>query len=154
MSVLDGVSMDNIDIHILRILSNHARLTISEISNQVNLSIPAVSERVKKLETTGIIDKYTVILSPKVLKKSLTAIMMISIKRLSLDDFMHIIEDSKDVLECHYIAGDYDYLLKIITEDASTLEALLNRIKDVRGVQKTKTTVVLSTIKSKHSVTP
>ncbi len=146
--------MDNIDIQILNILSNHARLTISEISNQVNLSIPAVSERVKKLETSGIIDKYTVILSPKILKKSLTAIMLVSIKRPSLDEFIHIVEDSKDVLECHYIAGDYDYLLKIITEDASTLEALLNRIKDVKGVQKTKTTVVLSTIKSRPSILP
>ncbi|HOJ10090.1 MAG TPA: Lrp/AsnC family transcriptional regulator [Clostridiales bacterium] len=147
--------MDDIDIHILKILSNHARLTVSEISNQVNMSIPAVSERLKKLESSGIIEKYTIILNSRKLEKDLTAIMLVSIERTkSVGDFLNIVENSKDVLECHYIAGDYDYLLKIVTENTLTLEALLNKIKSVRGVQKTKTVIVLSTIKNNPSILP
>jgi len=149
------IKMDDIDIHILKILSNQARLTVSEISSQVNMSVPAVSERIRKLESSGIIEKYAVILNSRILKKDLTAIMLISIERTkSVNDFLNIVQNSKDVLECHYIAGDYDYLLKIVTENTSTLEALLNRIKGVGGVQKTKTVVVLSTKKNNPSVLP
>lgn len=54
--------MDDIDIRILEILSEHARLTVSEISNRVNMSVPAVSERIKKLECSGIIEKYTILI--------------------------------------------------------------------------------------------
>jgi Lrp/AsnC family leucine-responsive transcriptional regulator len=147
--------MDEIDIKILRILINRGRETLSEISNQVNLSIPAVSERIKKLESSEVIDRYTVILNPKKFKKELTAIMLISIERARpVKDFLNIVRNSPDVVECHYIAGDYDYLLKIVTENTATLEMLLNNIKAVRGVQKTKTVVVLSTVKDNPSISP
>lgn len=147
--------MDDIDIRILENLSEHARLTASEISKRVNISVPAVSERLKKLESSGIIEKYTILISAKKLKKDLTAFMYISIERnKSVNDLLKIIENSKDVLECHYIAGDYDYLLKIVTENTSTLEALLNKIKGVSGILKTKTVIVLSTKKNIPSVLP
>lgn len=145
--------MDDIDIRILEILSEHARLTVSEISNRVNMSVPAVSERIKKLECSGIIEKYTILIDQRKLKKDLTAFMFVSIERSKcVTDFLNTIKDSKDVLECHYIAGDYDYLLKIVTENTLSLETLLNRIKSVNGVQKTKTVIVLSTKKNIPSV--
>lgn len=147
--------MDDIDVHILEILKGNARLSISEISKRVNMSVPAVSERLKKLETSGIIEQYTVLISSRKLKKDLTAFMFISIERnKSVTEFLNVIKASKDVLECHYIAGDYDYLLKIVTENTMTLEALLNKIKSVGGIQKTKTVIVLSTKKNNPSILP
>lgn len=147
--------MDNIDINIINVLSKYARLSISEISKRVNLSVPAVSERIKKLEASGAIEKYTVIMNAGKLKKELTAILLVTIEReKSNSDFFKFIENSNDILECHYIAGDFDYLLKIMTENTRTLEALLNQIKGTKGVRKTRTIVVLSTVKNNPSVLP
>ena len=66
---------------------------------------------------------------------------------------MEFVQAENEILECYYLAGDFDYALKIVTASA-TLEALLNRIKSVPGIQKTRTLVVLSTVKNKFSVSP
>ena len=147
--------MDEIDVKILRVLGENGRCTVSEIGARINMSVPAVSERLRKLESSGIIEQYTVILNSVKLKKDLTAFMLIGIERSkAFNDFLKVVEEIGDVLECHYIAGDYDYMLKIVTENTTTLESLLNKIKSIRGVQKTKTVLVLSTKKNKPSALP
>ena len=147
--------MDENDIKILKLLQENARITVSEISSKVNLSVPAVSERLKKLESSGVILQYTAIINAKRLGKSLTAIMFISLERPKYNEkFLEFVNGESEILECHYLAGDYDYSLKIITESTDTLEKLLNRIKSVQGVQKTRTVVALSTVKSNYSVSP
>lgn len=147
--------MDSLDIKILKLLQKNARITASDIGNEVNLSVPAVSERLKKLESSGIISQYTAIIDPAHLKKDLTVIMFISLERPKFTDrFVEFVSGEEEILECHYLAGDFDYSLKIITENTGTLEALLNRIKSLQGVQKTRTIVVLSTVKNNYSVSP
>jgi Lrp/AsnC family transcriptional regulator, leucine-responsive regulatory protein len=147
--------MDSLDVKILKLLQKNSRITASEISGAINLSIPAVSDRLKKLESSGIIEQYTAIINPRQLKKDLTAIMFISLDRPKYaDKFTEYVAQEDEILECHYLAGDFDYSLKIITENTFTLERLLNRIKSVQGVQKTRTIVVLSTVKNNYSVTP
>jgi Lrp/AsnC family transcriptional regulator, leucine-responsive regulatory protein len=147
--------MDKIDITILKLLQKNDRTTASEISKEVKLSIPALSERLKKLEASGIIEQYTTILNPRKLKKDLTAMMFISLERPKFTEkFIESVQGEDEILECHYLAGDFDYILKIITENTYTLESLLNRIKSVQGVQKTRTIVVLSTVKNKFSIIP
>ena len=147
--------MDAIDTSIIKILQGNSRSSISEISTAVNLSIPAVSERIKKLESSGIIRQYTAILDPVHMKKDLTAIVFISLERPKFNDaFIVFIQGQDEILECHYLAGDFDYALKVVTENTASLELLLNRIKSVPGIQKTRTIVVLSTIKNNYSVAP
>lgn len=147
--------MDKTDLKILQLLQVDARMTVSEISGQINLSVPAVSERLKKLESSGVISSYTAIIDSKHFRKELTAIMFISLERPKYTDkFVEFVQGENDILECHYLAGDFDYALKIVTENTSTLEKLLGKIKGVQGVQKTRTIVVLSTVKDNHSITP
>ncbi|MGE4485016.1 MAG: Lrp/AsnC family transcriptional regulator [Oscillospiraceae bacterium] len=147
--------MDSTDIKILRLLQNNARVTASEIAGIISLSVPACAERLKKLESSGVIKQYTAIIDPAYLKKSITAVMSISLERPRYaEKFIEAINSEEDILECHYLTGDFDYLLKIITHDTVTLEKLLTRIKSVQGVQKTRTSVVLSTLKNKYSVSP
>lgn len=147
--------MDQMDKSILLLLEENARMTVSEISNRINLSVSAVSERLKKLEHTGIIEQYTTIINPKYMNKNLKAIM-----QLALDDqgyagtFESFVKSEDEILECLYIAGEFDYLLKIVTEDTESLREILNRIKGMEGVGKTKTTVSLSTLKNRHSILP
>ncbi|TCL74144.1 Lrp/AsnC family leucine-responsive transcriptional regulator [Hydrogenispora ethanolica] len=147
--------MDTLDVKILKLLQQNARVTVSEIASQINLSVPAVSDRLKKLEAGGIIDKYVAIVNPARFQKELTAIMFISLERPKFtEQFVEFVQREDEILECHYLAGDYDYALKIITRSAATLERLLNRIKSVPGVQKTRTIVALSTVKNNHSIIP
>lgn len=147
--------MDSIDTKILRLLQANARVTASEIAGEVNLSIPAVSERLKKLETSGIIKQYTAIINPERLDKTLMAMIFITLERPKYSDiFVEFVKEKNDILECHYLAGDYDYVLKIMTENTSTLQELLNHIKSVQGVQKTRTIVVLSSAKNNYSIIP
>lgn len=147
--------MDNIDIRIISMLQENARVTASEISSEINLSVPAVSDRLKKLEASGIIQQYTAIINSRLMGKNLTAIMLVSLERPKYTEkFVEFVQGQNEILECHYLAGDYDYSLKIITESTYTLEQLLNKIKSVQGVQKTKTTVALSTVKHNFSITP
>jgi Lrp/AsnC family leucine-responsive transcriptional regulator len=147
--------MDLIDNQILRLLQQNARMSVSEISSKVNLSVPAVSDRIKKIEASGVIEQYTTIISSAALKKELAALMFVSLEKPQYSEkFRSFVDTEDDILECHYIAGDFDYLLKIITENTGTLEKLLNKIKSVPGIQKTRTSVVLLTVKNKHSITP
>lgn len=145
--------MDSIDIEILKLLQKNARVTASEIASEVSLSVPAISERIKKLDSSGIIQKYTIILSTQKMNKNLVAYMFISLKHPNyIEGFVELVEN--EIIECDYLAGDYDYLIKIITKDTKSLEAVLNRIKTVTGVQKTKTIVTLSTVKNTYSILP
>lgn len=147
--------MDSIDVEILKLLQKNARVTASEIANVVSLSVPAISERLKKLDSAGIIQKYTIILSTQKMKKNLVAYMFVSLKHPNyIKGFVALVEKENEIIECNYLAGDFDYLIKIITEDTQSLEAVLNRIKTVVGVQKTKTIVTLSTVKNTYSIPP
>ncbi len=147
--------MDDLNRHILGCLTENGRMTASDIAQRVNLSVPAVSERIRKLESQGCISGYTALLVPEKLDRHLTAIMMVGMERPRYNEgFSRQILSEKDVLECHYLTGDFDYALKIVTRDTQSLEQLLNRLKSVPGVQKTRTTVVLSTIKNLATVQP
>ncbi len=147
--------MDALDLKILGILKQNARSSFLGIGKAVNLSTSAVVERVKKLERSGAISAYTAIIDPKTFEKELTALMFISLETPKFNNsFLEFVEKEKDILECHYIAGNYDYLLKIATKNPSTLELLLNKIKSQSGVMKTYTNVVLKTIKNEYSITP
>jgi len=147
--------VDSIDIQILKLLQENARTTASEIASRVNLSVPAISERLKKLDSSGIIQKYTIILCARKLKKNLIANMFISLKHPSyIEGFVKLVQKENEIIECSYLAEDYDYLIKIITEDMESLEKILNRLKTVPGVQMTKIIVTLSTIKNTYSISP
>ena len=147
--------MDSLDLKILSLLRENARVTVSEIAGKINLSVPAVSDRLKKLEASGVIEKYATIVNSAFFRKELTAIMFISLERPKFtEQFMAFVQQEDEILECHYLAGSFDYAIKIITHNTATLEKLLNRIKSVPGVQKTQTVVVLSTVKNNHSIVP
>lgn len=147
--------MDAIDSKILEVLQENSRVSISDLSKQVNLSLSAVSERLKKLEASNIIDKFTVILDSKALGQELSVLMNISLENpRDTEEFLEIINNENEILECHYVTGEYDYILRITTRNTATLEALMNRIKAIPKIKRTQTNVILSTLKQKYSVSP
>ncbi len=147
--------MDIIDVKILEVLQSNSRVSISELSKKVNLSLSAVSERLKKLESSNVIEKYTVILNSQALDKELSVIMNISLENPhQTSEFLNFVRTEDEILECHYVTGEYDYVLKITTRNTATLEHLMNRIKGISGIKRTQTNVVLSSVKHLYSVSP
>jgi Lrp/AsnC family transcriptional regulator, leucine-responsive regulatory protein len=147
------VDMDNKDIKIINHLIKNARINASAISQHIKLSTSAVIDRIKKLESSGVITGYTVLLDPRKIHLDVTAIINIVMEHPKYNDkFVEAVTNNKNVTECYYIAGDYDYYLKVITANTSTLQDILNDIKRLEGVAKTKTSIVLQTPKNEYSI--
>jgi Lrp/AsnC family leucine-responsive transcriptional regulator len=148
--------LDPIDRHILRLLREDGRMSHAQISKEVGLSGPAVHERVRKLEQRGVVDGYCAILDPLLLDRSHVAFVMVTLSEgneFAADDpIVARICEEPDVLEFHRIAGEDCYLIKIRTATNKDLERLLRRIRSIRGVARTRTTIVLSTELERPSI--
>ena len=148
--------IDPIDRQILRLLRQDGRMAHSAIAKEVGLSGPAVHERVRKLEQRGVIASYTAVLDPEVLDRSDMAFVMVTLSEgneFAADDpIVARICEEPDVLEFHRIAGEDCYLIKIRTATSKDLEQLLRRIRTIRGVARTRTTIVLSTELEKPTI--
>lgn len=141
--------MDSTDIKILDELKNNSRAQISDISKKVCLSIPAVSERIRKLEDGDIIQKYTIKINREKINCNLLAFIFVNIGKTEyIDNFRTSIVKFNSVLECHHLAGEYDYFLKVVVKDTKDLEYFItNKLKKINGVERTNTIIVLSSIK-------
>ncbi len=147
--------MDLTDLKILDCLRQNARMPASAVGEQVNLSVSAVLERIRKLEHQGVIKQYTVVLDTKKIDKDLTAFISVSLEHPKHNDsFIDCVKEDRRITGCHYITGDFDFLLKVLTRSTQALESVLTTIKSIPGVSLTKTLVVLSTVKEELSVLP
>lgn len=141
--------MDMVDLKILKILKQNSRTTCSTISQKVLLSVPAVAERIKKLERNKVISQYTLKINRKKFGLNIMAFIFVSIDKTENTGFLkEMIIQNDWVLECHHIAGEYDYLLKVLVESTEKLELFITHIlKKTVGVTKINAQIVLSTIK-------
>lgn len=147
--------MDSVDCKILSLLKKNSRINATAISEKVNLSISAVSERIKKMESSGVIKQYTLVVDSVSIGMDISAFISVSLEHPKFNNsFSESIQKHKHIVECHYITGDFDFLLKVIVSSTSALESVLNDIKRIEGVSLTRTLVVLSTIKNDFSVLP
>ncbi|MBR4768167.1 MAG: Lrp/AsnC family transcriptional regulator [Lachnospiraceae bacterium] len=145
--------MDQTDIKIVNALTENARVSASDLSERVNLSVSAVIERIKKLENSGFIQNYTTILDVQQIGLDVTAFICVLMDHPRYNEgFIRFTNSSPAIVECDYIAGDYDYLVKVRTDSTVSLERLLDEVKSVPGVGRTKTMLVLS--QSKFVKTP
>ena len=140
--------LDDIDLKILDILQKNGRTRRNDLSDAVGLSLPSVSERLRKLEEGGYIDGYAATLNYKKLGKDITAFIVVIVDSSKhYHTFVEHANATEEILECHAITGDGSHLLKIRTENTSTLEKLLAKIQSWTGVTGTRTHLVLSTSK-------
>jgi Lrp/AsnC family leucine-responsive transcriptional regulator len=120
--------LDRIDRMILDILQRDGRIAISELAARVNLSTTPCSERVKRLERDGIIMGYYARLNPEKLERNLLVFLEIKLSAKSADVFEQVARDLSEipeVLECHLISGDFDYLVKARLKEMSAYHRLL-----------------------------
>jgi Lrp/AsnC family transcriptional regulator, leucine-responsive regulatory protein len=145
--------LDEIDLKILEMLQLNSRAKRSELADKTGLSIPSVTDRMHKLENNGYIESYQTKLNRKMLGKDITAfIFVVSDSSKNYKDFIAHALQTPEVLECHSITGDGSHILKIQTANTSSLEKLLSKIQSWRGVQSTRTSIVLSSHKESFLV--
>lgn len=116
--------MDEIDYEILQHLQDDARISMTSLGKKVGLSNPAVNERVKKLEEQHIIEGYRAVINPENIKKPIMAFILYDDTKCSA--FVDFCKDHPDVIECHRLAGQYNYLIKVVTDTVQSLETFID----------------------------
>jgi Lrp/AsnC family leucine-responsive transcriptional regulator len=138
--------IDAVDRQLIDLLRANGRATYAELARQVGLSSPAVHERVGKLEAAGVITGYRAVVEPSALGLDVTALVGV-IESDSVDDtgLEGALREMSQVEDCWRVAGSEGYVLKVRVSDIPALEATISALNRIRGVARTRTTVVLST---------
>ena len=148
-------NLDAIDYEILTCLKENSRENATNIGAKINLSTSAVIERIKKLENSGLIKQYTAIIDQSILGRDLNAFITVRLEHPKhYENFVDSIKKNAYITECYYLAGDFDFILKIVTDQRKSLEQILNYIKSIEGVSFTRTSVVLSENKNEVCILP
>ncbi|MCH2450452.1 MAG: Lrp/AsnC family transcriptional regulator [Gracilimonas sp.] len=140
--------LDETDLTILNHLQENGRAQRNTIAEIVNLSVPSVSERMKKLEERGLIEGYKAILNSKKFHFDITAFIFVQVD--GSENYQNFVEKASgevEILECHSITGDGSHFLKVRTKNTGSFESLLSRVQAWEGVSKTRSNLVLSSFK-------
>jgi Lrp/AsnC family leucine-responsive transcriptional regulator len=145
--------IDDIDARILSLLQEHGRMKRSRIAEEVGLSLPSVSDRIRKLEERGVITGYHATVDAKRLHIDITAIIRVMVDSSArYGEFVENAMALDEVLEVHSVTGEGSHILKVRTASTTTLERLLSTIQSWRGVHGTTTSIVLSTFKESRTL--
>jgi Lrp/AsnC family leucine-responsive transcriptional regulator len=143
-----AVELDDLDRGILGLLLRDARTPVSQISDQIGLSRPAVAERMEKLERAGILRGTTAVLDPTALGREVTA--FVAARGPTMDakqwkQFRDLMRNDDEILEVHTVAGDDCFYLKVRTDSLVSLNVLVNKLTHAPFHLATRTTIVLKT---------
>ena len=141
--------IDSFDYKILSQLMKQGRSTWAELGTLLGLSPPAAADRVRKLEENGVIKGYTALIDPEKVGIGIAALIAVTLEHpRHRGGFLNSLQTMAEVLECHHIAGEEDYILKVRCRDTKRLESLISdELKSIPGILKTRTTIILSTVK-------
>ena len=138
--------MDAVDRKLLDALRTNGRATFAELARVVGLSAPAVHERVGKLEAAGVITGYHAAVAPESLGYSMSALIGLFLGDQSDPDAIApALSNVPEVEDCWFVAGEESYVVKVRVADVGELERMIGTLNAIKGVSRTRTTVVLST---------
>ncbi len=146
--------IDHINATILRLLQEKGRMKCNAIAELVGLSVPAVSDRVRKLEERGVITGYHAVLDARMLHYDITAFIRVSVDAPSRHEstLMQLCA-CDEILETHSVTGEGSHILKVRTRNTESLEVFLSRIQALPGVTNTHTSIVLNSYKESQCLT-
>ena len=134
--------MDDLDWKLLALLQQNGRMTYTDLGRQVRLSVPAVTDRVKRLEEAGIIEGYTARINVAAAGYAVSALIGITVPQPAKAKFLKFLEAIPEVLECHHVTGADSYVMRLVALSLADLERLIGRI-NLYG--ETRTSIVMST---------
>jgi len=145
--------IDQIDAKILELLQAEGRIKRNEIAEEVGLSLPSVSERMRKLEERGIITGYHAVVDAKRLQMDITAFIRVMVDRSRyFSEFVERAVELEEVQEVHSITGDGSHIIRVCTHNTASLERLLSKIQAWPGVHGTSTSIVLTSFKDTRAL--
>ena len=151
---VEPVPLDEKDKAILRLLQADAKITVREIATQVHLSTTPVHERIKRMEDTGVILRYTTLVYHSKVRKGLMAICYVSLKehnKRSGARFIKTIQELPEVVECFIISGEFDFLLKVTVDNMDDYyDFHVNKLGQVENIGHVQSTFVMGVIKQTH----
>ena len=153
LSNKNGISLDALDKKILSILQKNARNSVSNIAEKINLSVPATSDRIKKLEDLDIIKGYKAIINAQKIGLDLSA--LITIVSESSSNYEQIVKHANqmnEIVECFATTGRGSHILIIQTQNTQSLEKLLRKIQSWPNVIRTETQIILSENKNFNTI--
>ncbi|MDQ1002039.1 Lrp/AsnC family leucine-responsive transcriptional regulator [Neobacillus niacini] len=124
------MELNNIDFQILRLLSENSRIQWKDLGEQIHMTGQAVGNRIKKLEESGVIKAYSLIVDEMKIGLFFTAFVIIYMKTANHDSFIRFLNDRNEVVEAHRVSGEGCYHLKIKVDSQETLNLFLNNILD------------------------
>lgn len=146
------IDLDRTDLAILALLQRHGRLSNADLAEQVNLSASACLRRVQRLERERVISGYSAQLDPAALGLGLVAFVRVQLEKhgsTSIERFAEAVRDWDEVVACHALTGDMDYLLQVVVQDLNHFQRfLLDRLLNATGVADVNSSFVLRTVKA------
>jgi DNA-binding Lrp family transcriptional regulator len=146
------IKLDATDRDILKFLQENAHLTTKELASRLNLSPTPVYERVRRLENEGVIKKYVALVDREKVGKDLMVFCHISLKEHARDagaKFVSEIIKLNEVIECHNISGEYDFMIKVVADDMREYQNfLMNKLASLDNIGSTHSVFVMSEIKN------
>jgi Lrp/AsnC family transcriptional regulator, leucine-responsive regulatory protein len=143
--------LDKIDLKILKILQENSKITNLDLSKKIGLSPAPTLERVKKLESSEIIESYHAKVNPSTIGLNVKTFVLVSLawqKENALNNFLDKIKQIEEIVECYIITGEADFLIKIVCRDIPTYEQLLFKtLSQIEEIERLKTLMTLSTVK-------
>jgi Lrp/AsnC family leucine-responsive transcriptional regulator len=138
--------LDEIDIQLVAALQEDCKVSFNKLGEQVGLSAPSVMERVRKLEQTGVIKGYHALIDGRKVGLDIIAFIGVSINYpKKIEAFETWVDAEPHVLECYHVTGFHTLILKVKCRNTHALEQLISKIREIDGVERTETMVVLST---------
>jgi DNA-binding Lrp family transcriptional regulator len=151
-----SISLDEKDLAILRLLQDNARTTVKEIADQIHLSTTPVHERIKRLEANGVIKQYATLIDGTKVKKGLMVICYVSLNQHSKKSggqFIKLINELPDVVECYSISGEFDFMLKIVTEDMNSYYNFhVNKLSQADNISQVQSVFIMGIVKQTHLI--
>lgn len=149
-----SVMLDDKDLAILRILQQNARATVREIAGQVKLSTTPVHERIRRLETQGVIRQYATLLNPNLVNKGLMVICYVSLRQHNKSagsKFIKSIMDMPEIIACYNISGEFDFMLKVVAENMDDYYHFhVNKLSQAENIGQLQSVFVMGVIKDTH----
>ena len=145
------LGLDAIDRRLLTLLQESGRATHRELAKQVDLSPPGLQKRLRRLEENGVIHGYAALVDREAIGLDLLCFVQVTLAHHEPDtirDFRDRLRSIPEVLECHHLTGEFDYLMKVVVRSHKHLERFLfEKLTPIRGVDKIRTSIVLREIK-------
>ena len=150
------VQLDEKDRLILKLLQHNAKITVREIAAKIHLSTTPVHERIKRMEDNGVILQYAALVNHAKVKKGLMVICYVSLKehnKKSGTKFIKTINELTEVIECYSISGEFDFMLKVVTESMDAYyDFHVNKLGQLENIGHMQSTFVMGVVKQTHLV--